>query len=548
MPYLHPEDPVFASDAERVVWEALAAHLPDDAHLLADQRLTVGPQETEIDVLVLWPGVGIAVIEVKGGLVSVHDGIWRQSDRSGAHDLKRSPIDQAQAGKHQLLEWLRPRLSRPVGRAAHLAILPFTTLPADWDAPEAPRSILLDSSDMADLPARIAAALQQHAPAHLPPPDAAQARVIVTSLRRTHQALMNHRALLERIEDEANVLTHEQERVISLLRLQPRAQIIGGAGSGKTHLALIKARALARSGQRTALMCYSRGLARHFQLLTAQWPLDERPDYVGLFHDLPVTWGAESEADFPGGAVEYYEHHLPTRLSELAGERGAGDLFDAIVVDEGQDFADLWWDGLRRCLRDPDDGILYVFTDAHQSVFDRTGHAPITLSPFPLDENLRNTRTIAATFASLTPLEQTPRLGDGPPVVFVDCDAEDVIERADDVVESLLDDWEGGDIALLTTGRRHPEQRSRIEYSGYDGYWDEFFAEEDVFYGHVLNVKGLERRAVVLAVNGFQSPERAAHLLYVGLSRARSQLVVVGPREVIEAAGGPEVLEALGAG
>ncbi len=499
MPYLHPEDPVFASDAERVVWEALAAQLPDDAHLLADQRLTVGPQETEIDVLVLWPGVGIAVIEVKGGLVSVHDGIWRQSDRSGAHDLRRSPIDQAQAGKHQLLEWLRPRLSRPVGRAAHLAILPFTTLPADWDAPEAPRSILLDSSDMADLPARIAAALQQHAPAHLPPPDAAQARVIVTSLRRTHQAL-------------------------------------------------IKARALARSGQRTALMCYSRGLARHFQLLTAQWPQEERPDYVGLFHDLPVTWGAESEADFPGGAVEYYEHHLPTRLSELAGEREEGELFDAIVVDEGQDFADLWWDGLRRCLRDPDDGILYVFTDAHQSVFDRTGHAPITLSPFPLDENLRNTATIAATFASLTPLEQTPRLGDGPPVVFVDCDAEDVIERADDVVESLLDEWDGGDIALLTTGRRHPEQRSRIEYSGYDGYWDEFFAEEDVFYGHVLNVKGLERRAVVLAVNGFQSPERAAHLLYVGLSRARSQLVVVGPREVIEAAGGPEVLEAFGAG
>lgn len=545
MPHLHPEDPVFASDAERVAWEALAAQLPDDAHLLANQRLTVGPHETEIDLLVLWPGAGIAVIEVKGGLVSVRDGVWRQSDRSGGHDLRRSPIDQAQAGKHQLLEWLRPRLSRPVGRAVHLALIPFTTLPADWDVPEAPRSIVLDASDMADLPARITAALREHAPAHLPPPDGAQTGVIVTSLRRTHQALVNHRTLLDRIEDEANALTSEQERVISLLRLQPRAQVIGGAGSGKTHLALIKARSLARSGQRIALMCYSRGLARHFQLLTAQWPKQERPAYVGLFHDLPVTWGAETEDEFAGDAVEYYERHLPARLSELAIERDEDELFDAIVVDEAQDFADLWWDGLRRCLRDADEGVLYVFTDAHQSVFDRTGHAPITLSPFPLDENLRNTATIAATFASLTPLEQTPRLGDGPPVTFVDCGPEDVIERADDVVESLLDEWDGGDIALLTTGRRHPEQRSRIEYSGYDGYWDEFFAEEDVFYGHVLNFKGLERRAVVLAVNGFQSPEQAAHLLYVGLSRARSQLVVVGPREVIEAAGGPEVLEAL---
>lgn len=49
-----------------------------------------------------------------------------------------------------------------------------------------------------------------------------------------------------------------------------------------------------------------------------------------------------------------------------------------------------------------------------------------------------------------------------------------------------------------------PEQRERIDYAGYSGYWDEFFAATDVFYGHVLNFKGLERRVVVLAVNGFQ--------------------------------------------
>lgn len=42
----------------------------------------------------------------------------------------------------------------------------------------------------------------------------------------------------------------------------------------------------------------------------------------------------------------------------------------------------------------------------------------------------------------------------------------------------------------------------------------------------------------MLAVNGFKDLERAKEMLYVGLSRARSLLVVVGPRELLEEVGG----------
>lgn len=59
-----------------------------------------------------------------------------------------------------------------------------------------------------------------------------------------------------------------------------------------------------------------------------------------------------------------------------------------------------------------------------------------------------------------------------------------------------------------------------------------------MFYGHVLGFKGLERPVVVLAVNGFREVEGAKEMLYVGLSRARSLLVVVGPRSVLEQVGG----------
>ncbi len=35
-------------------------------------------------------------------------------------------------------------------------------------------------------------------------------------------------------------------------------------------------------------------------------------------------------------------------------------------------------------------------------------------------------------------------------------------------------------------------------------YWDSFWDADDAFYGHVLGFKGLERPAIVLAVNGFR--------------------------------------------
>ncbi|WP_241237374.1 nuclease-related domain-containing DEAD/DEAH box helicase [Brachybacterium saurashtrense] len=460
MPRTLPEHPEFASAAERTVWEHLVAQLPEGAVLLAGQRVTADGAEVEADLTVLWPGFGIAVLEVKGGRVSLRDGQWHQSDSTGSHRLKRSPIDQAQSAKHHLVAYLNATSSRPIGRAVHLAVLPYTELPAGWDPPEAPRSLVLDGTDLPQLAGRIVHALNRQSRLGYAPLDAQQCAHAVTMLRRTHRAIENHQLLAREIADEGNALTREQERAIAMLRFQHRAQIIGGAGSGKTHLAMIKARTLAREGFRTALLCYSRGLARHFQLLATTWPPEERPAYVGLFHDLPVTWGAETEQQFDGDAVTYYEEHLPRRLADLATAQEELELFDAIVVDEAQDFADLWWDGLLPCLRDPEHGVLFVFTDEHQSVFDREGRAPITLNPFPLDDNLRNTRAIARTFAPLTPLAQTARMAEGDPVRYVESTAQDAVATADDMVEQLMDEgWEPGQIALLTTRSRHPVQK-----------------------------------------------------------------------------------------
>lgn len=535
---LIPQSPDFSnSTAEQAVWERLAADLPADAALIHSQRLTAaaadrGPGENrdvEADVIVLWPGLGIAVVEVKGGRVGIADGEWYSDGAGGRHPLSTPPLTQAMVAKHTLRRFLDSRLSFPCGPLAEFAALPYTNLPADWDVPDAPRGSLADAGDLDALTGRIAALLRRATEDH---PDrtltAAHVDVVVKNLRATHRAIENVRTRAKEIDDRSRQLTAEQEKLIRMLRHQNRAEIIGGAGSGKTHLALLKARELAREGKSVALMCYSRGLGRHLQLVTSGWPADERPDYVGLFHDLPIAWGAEPGTDDDS---DYWERRLPLRLRELADERPRRELFDAIVVDEAQDFSSLWWDAVQSCLRNQVEGTLYVFTDERQRVFAREGDAPITMSPIQLDENLRNSAQIVETFAALALEPPIVRNGPGEEVEFISCSAEDAVHTADDQIERLLEaGWEPGDIALLTTGSRHPMQTEVVESDGFDVYWDEFFGGQSVFYGHVLGFKGLDRPCVVLCLNGIRSWERAAEILYVGLSRATAKLVVVGDR------------------
>ena len=56
-------------------------------------------------------------------------------------------------------------------------------------------------------------------------------------------------------------LTEQQFAVLDRLRRQRRVSISGGAGTGKTVLALEKARRLAREGSGVLLTCFNRPLA-----------------------------------------------------------------------------------------------------------------------------------------------------------------------------------------------------------------------------------------------------------------------------------------------
>ncbi|SDP11638.1 PhoH-like protein [Klenkia soli] len=540
---MYPQDPDFASAAERLFVMALQEQLPNDAVLICNQRFTDRGADREADVIVAWPGHGVAVLEVKGGSVSLQDGQWWQT---GGRSKAIHPVEQALKCKYALRDYLHaaPRWSRGNPRLAHLVALPTTTLPADFVAPDAPRWAVIDKSELGAAAGRIASALRlvENQP---DPPTVDDVELLVDCLVGTLIPQADLVAELGEREAAVELLTREQARLLDFLESHDRVEIRGGAGSGKTWLAVEKARRLAAAGQRVALLCYSRGLAEFLRRRVATLPRKQRPAYVGEFHELGIAWGVERGRDDDS---LYWEQRLPEEMVERAAGLAPAELFDAVVIDEAQDFDQSWWPAVLASLRQPDAGCLYVFSDEGQRVFMRQGRSPVPLQAYDLKENLRNTKQIGGTFSSLTTAQMRLLGGDGVPVRFVACTTDDALGAADDVADGLLDaGWPPESVALLTTYRRHPVQVER-QAAGQDAYWASYWDDEDLFYGHVLGFKGLERPAVVLAVNGFRDEERAREMLYVGLSRARDLLVVCGDLELIQRVGGDAVARRLRGG
>lgn len=546
-----PGDPLFVTASEREVWERLVASLRDEDIVLANVRLTDEKKDHEADLVVLMPGAGVVVVEVKGGSLWVEAGQWRQ--RRGGGSKWIDPVDQARTTKYAIRQYVEsdPRWrdsSRNRIRWAHSVVAPYSAFDDDFAMPDCPRWAVHGRDDLDDLADRLREVASRQESGHrLPTED--DRDLIVEILRGRHLPVLDVTADADEREAAADRLTQEQAVLLKVTRLLHRVEVRGGAGSGKTVLALTQAKELTRGradvkAQRVALVCYSIGLAEYFKRQVAGAPRKHRPAFVGTFHELGHLWGA------PDGSREdsdFWEEQLPRTMGELAAGLDHGHKFDAVIVDEAQDFADQWWTPLMRALRDEVNGGLFVYTDENQRIFARYGQPPVPLVPLVLDHNLRNTRQIADAFGPLAPMRMNLRGGEGPDVTFVAASAESTLDVADEQVERLLDDgWKMRDVALLTTGQRHPVQKERQETLGQSGYWQCFWEEDDVFYGHVLGCKGLERRAVVLCINESEPRERARERLYVGMSRATDRLIVVGDPAVVRAMGGDEVAARLG--
>lgn len=235
----------------------------------------------------------------------------------------------------------------------------------------------------------------------------------------------------------------------------------------------------------------------------------------------------------PASSPNYFTTVLPNALVEAIKVRP--DLaFDAIVVDEGQDFQDGWLLALRLCLKDTDNSSFYVFFDDNQKVYSRDSGflADLPKGRYHLTRNLRNTKAI---HDSSRPWYSSPRISrpsgpDGEPVTWRTAASPKELRAS---LAATLSDLLGThkvdrrSIAVLTSGvaaGHHLAVGGRICDLPFAGA-DENSGDTLVF-DTVRRFKGLDRPVViVIDAERLTDPE----LIYVALSRPSVLLYVFGP-------------------
>jgi hypothetical protein len=547
------------SGAELRLLAALEAQLPEDFTVLhsvawISKPGPSGPRDGESDLLIVHPRLGLLVIEVKGGRVTLdyREQKWISIDRHGIEHAIKNPFDQAKRGKYGILEklkespaWQRLRVGR--FNIGHAAFLPDIGDGDRLRGPDAPGEIIGDRNNMERLRDWVEQALHYWSQGNSGQIDELGQRgveaIIATFARRaTTRPLLSARIKDE--ERERIALTARQAHILDMLQRQRRAMIAGGAGTGKTLIALEKAVRAAGEGMRTLLLCYNRPLADHLRDQCANIA-DLK---VASFHQVCSAWIerakketgrdllAEARRDHPRG--NEFDHLMPLALANAIDL--LGPAYDAVVVDEAQDFDDDFWLPTEMLLKDLENGLLYVFLDENQDIYRRSASIPIAGEPMVLDQNCRNTgavhriayrhyRGTAVTASPIEGVEVTALCATG---------AESQAKSIRSLLTRLLVDERipAHDIGVLICDGAAKAEHERalqalplpkpVKFGRLEDYGTNIVTVDTV-----ARFKGLERDVVILW--GFDSAdlERDRETLYVGMSRTKAALYICGSRE-----------------
>lgn len=379
--------------------------------------------EGEADFVVLHPQRGILVLEVKGGETIRHDGRrWFRSTSSGPKEFQ-DPFVQARKNMHALLDIVRERSGRRLSKEdlAHGYAVVFPHLDYDGSPPpHADKAIIISRKHLPMMAQAIEAAYRAwtDAASGSKPLGQEQYRMLL------HDCLMPKFRVFRPVGPDISKaaerlleLTETQAQVFEGLYVEHRVLVEGVAGSGKTFLALHRALAFAREGKRTLFVCYNKELAAWLRV-----QVEEDPTTAGFgrlltvkhFHSLAADLARDADIEFrPQSGREptdsFWNDEVPDLIEQAILNLGDAAKFDAIVVDEAQDFCLGWWYALTNSVLSQPDGPLYAFLDPHQSLRGEVEWPDVVFGArFKLTINCRNTQRIATASASV--LSLTPHV------------------------------------------------------------------------------------------------------------------------------------------
>lgn len=546
------ENPKFR--AEFKVYDALQESLSDEWYVFYSRTWTwvesgARIRTREADFIIAHPTCGILLMEVKGGGIRVREGRWFSTDRYG-NEWEINPYEQVAIATSKLERRLNEEKPNPFKgyRFSTAVCFPDIEISAlGKHLTHKLRRVTIDAEGTKEFQYRITEIMKDDR-GQFDPPGVSRILMLKELVAASWEIYAPRWIQIRDTEDEIKYLTENQFKL--LYQLAPTAKrlvVTGCAGSGKTMLAAEVARRMVNlHHKRVLLTCYNRNLASWIR--TSSFFVDNGQMLVSNFHKLCADFATAAGLIIPRIEQELlpknhplFVYQYPEFLLEAGSQQYQG--FDAIIVDEAQDFLENWWIPLLLMLTEG--GSIHVYLDTRQQLWGPTNRLPAEItdgaSYITLTENVRNTPSIHS-----LAMKFHPSRGEGYSALvkaniepqFVPIrNGKNERQTVQEVIEQLIHDdgVSPHDIAILTplsivegNSMWVPDKTLLGKYRLVHKLNP---SPMEIFCSSIGAAKGLEFPVLILtelyAPAVTQEIDDYPAQLYVGISRARSQLIVI---------------------
>lgn len=325
-----------------------------------------------------------------------------------------------------------------------------------------------------------------------------------------------------------------------------RHKIVGPPGSGKTLLAVATAKAISKNGEKVLLMCFNRLLANKLRKELSEYENIQVKSLWSFLVDFGIIWTDEVKDDEfgviklqelpPDKSAEHISRFLENNLDRIVEET----TFNALIMDEGQDFSETYWEFFKLLVNEQLNNRWFIFYDTQQALTHSSWKAPHfteNSNTKHLDLILRCTQEISNKSQNVFEGLELLAKNNGIEPEFLEI-AESTWEKAASeaitLLKKLVEDekFHPTQITLLTPHGSNVKDIKNAKYSN-----TKSVEGLGVTVSSVFQFKGLENDIIIFLVPDYKSLEATyirnpLNLVYVGISRAKYLLYVIGSKEV----------------
>lgn len=510
------------SEGEDRIFESLQTSLPDNYTVFHSVRWIGSDRKRsqgEADFIVFHPQKGVLIIEVKAGIISVDNNrTWYQTNRNtGIKKEIFDPEKQADESKFKFIALL----GNINCLVCHAVWFPSVSFPKNNLPPNYHPDMILDGESVLNPEKAIENVFnywskQLKRTTQL---NKAQEESVIQKIAPTLNLLPSLKLDFDNREQRFVKLTNEQIRILDFLKLQQKAAISGSAGTGKTFIALEKARQLHQEGAKVVFLCFNRLLADFLKDNFSHYGF-----YISTFDSLARKYVGE-QRDFKISQAKFLDY-LVDKENDFE--------FTDVIIDEGQDFENDWLEYLD--YRISNENCFYVFYDQQQCLYSDDlsnwlKNAPCRLT---LTVNCRNTEAIAKTaYGSLGKTPNQPNLsgidGEQPEIISV-LEPKSLAKHIDTLVNKYIIETktDPSNIAIITMASYMDSLLEQMSAFSKLNYADSK-QKGKVCKTTARKFKGLEADLVIITDIDWNSLTEVTYrkLFYTSCSRAKHNLYLV---------------------